>query len=415
MNQQYFYIKDKMHELGRKLVGVVELGYPTYMVHLDFMKPNDDPMYQIDWAIMHFVKDMPCVNIPSVARIIGMEESLIEYRIRTLCETNNLKYVPKSGEYIVTIEGENNYFSSEDSVMYVNSSKDLLVDGHTLKIMDGKIYTARARVESGNKSDTVESATVSKDCRQIKDLLSKLELMTNTNKEKLLIPSDSKDFSTSDEPTFGSIKLYFVFSVDNNGTVFKDVMFNDQIVKVPYYSDKKEKCYFEGYAKFNYGFTNLAIGDTKNRIFDFNSSNIFRILNSLYGWKNIDDTYFTYLTSNYHGQRPLTVNINIDNFKKSLYIRDLIKDLKRGYVEYIPNPKRPDTFIVISVISTDRQVKDIITFDEKVDLLYKTSDKNQLMNFLKESNYIQSRKDLILLGRYDVLESIDILSYIKSI
>ncbi len=404
-----------MNEFGRKLVGVVELGYPTYMVHLDFMKPNDDPMYQIDWAIMHFIKDMPCVNIPSVARIIGMEESLIEYRIRTLCESNNLKYIPANGEYIITVEGENNYFASEDSVMYVNSSKDLLVDGHTLKIMDEKIYTSRSRIESGNKSDTVESATVSKDCRQIKDLLNKLELMTNTNKEKLLIPSDSKDFSTSDEPTFGSIKLYFIFSIDNNGTVFKDVMFNDQIVKVPYYSSKSEKCYFEGYVKFNYGFTNLSINDTKNRIFDFKSNNIYGILNSLYGWKHIDNSYYTYLTDNYNDNRPLTVNININNFMTTTYVRDLIKDLKRGYVEYVPNPKRPDTFIVISVVTSDRQVKDILTFDEKVNQLYKIQDKSSLINFLKESNYIQSRKNLILLERFDVLESIDISSYIKNV
>ena len=84
-------------------------------------------------------------------------------------------------------------------------------------------------------------------------------------------------------------------------------------------------------------------------------------------------------------------------------------------MEYIPNPKRPDTFIVISVISNDPKVKEIISFDEKVDQLYKSQDKNQLMAFLKESNYIQSRKNLILLGRFDILESIDILNYIKSI
>ena len=76
-------IKDKIKELGRTFVGATELWYPTYMVHLDFLKPNDDPMYQIDWAIMHFIDDMPKVDKTSVAKIIGMETSLIDYRIKT--------------------------------------------------------------------------------------------------------------------------------------------------------------------------------------------------------------------------------------------------------------------------------------------------------------------------------------------
>ena len=187
-------IKDKLKSLGRTFVGATELWYPTYMVHLDFEKPNDDPMYPIDWAIMHFIKDMPKVDKTSVAKIIGMESSLIEYRIKYLCDFGDLMYNTDYGHYQITEKGDKDFFSPDGSVMYIHGSKDLLIDGYKLSIMDEKVYSVRSMIRAGYKSDIVENVTVTKDGRPMRMLLRKLDAMSNANKAKLDIPADSRNF-----------------------------------------------------------------------------------------------------------------------------------------------------------------------------------------------------------------------------
>lgn len=133
---EYNSYKADLEKQGKTLVAVAVVKYPTYMLHLELKKPNDDPMFQVDWAIMHFVKDMPCINIPSVSRIIGMEESLVRARLKNLCDDHYLIYYPENGEYGITVDGESDFFKSSNEVYYIKTSKNLLIDGITHKLMD---------------------------------------------------------------------------------------------------------------------------------------------------------------------------------------------------------------------------------------------------------------------------------------
>lgn len=408
--EQIDNIKEKIKSLGRTFVGATELWYPTYMVHLDFQKPNDDPMYQIDWAIMHFIKDMPKVDKASVARVIGMEPSLVDYRIKTLCESGELLFNTDFGQYQITIKGENDYFAPDGSVMYVYSSKDLLIDGNSLSIMDEKVYTARSIIKSGYKSDIVENVTITKDGKPMRKLLRKLESMTNANKEKLDIPADSKNFETSDEPTFGSIKIYFVFSIDKKGDACKDIFYNDNLIKIPFYSNDIHKFFYGRNMNFNFGFTNYEEISTRNRIFEFTNETICNILRNLYKWKYVDSSFFVYKTVSYYHTRPLTITVNLQNFLNSRERKALKEDLKYGEVDYIFDK----SVITLSVVTTDPALKKLLKFDEEVDNIYKNKGLDDLIKWLCNSDFVEKRKDLISLERYDILEKIDNSLFIQS-
>lgn len=408
--EQIDIIKEKVKSLGRTFVGATELWYPTYMVHLDFEKPNDDPMYPIDWAIMHFIKDMPKVDKASVARIIGMEPSLVEYRIKYLCDQDDLMYNPNYGQYEILSKGEKDFFSPDGSVMYIHGSKDLLIDGNKLSIMDEKVYSVRSMIRAGYKSDIVENVTITKDSRPMRMLMRKLESMTNTNKAKLDIPADSRNFETTDEPTLGSIKIYFVVSIDQKGDACKDIFYNDDFIKIPYYSNDIHKYFFGRNLNFTHGFTNYEEKNLKNRIFDLSSETICSILTNLYKWKNIDESYYTYKTYSYFNSRPLTVNATLKNFLACRERRALIESIKCGEVDY----NFDKSVITLSVVTQDTELRKLLAFDEKVEDLYVRQGVEKLISWLCESNLAQNRKYLISLQRFDILEKMDNYLFVQS-
>lgn len=396
-------IKELIKNLGRTFVGATEQWYPTYMVHLDFLKPNDDPMYQIDWSIMHFISDMPKVDKTSVAKIIGMDSSLIDYRIRNLCDSNDLLYNQNYGQYQITDKGKDDYFGPEGSVMYVYSSKDLLIDGNSLSIMDDKVYSVRSKIRSGYRPDIVENVTITKDGKPIRKLLKRLEGMTNANKEKLRIPADSKDFTTNDEPDTGCIKIYFVFSIDSKGNACKDIIYNDEFIKIPFYSNDIHKFFYGRNVNFNYGFTNYEEKDIKNRIFDFTNETICNILKSIFRWKHVDESYYVYKTDNYNNSRPLSVNVNLNRFI-SCPDKNLLKEaLKSGEVDY----QNKENIITLSVVTEDSALKQLLYFEEKVEFFYITKGVDFLVQWLKATDIVENRKKLMILNRFDFLETLD--------
>lgn len=406
---QISVIKDIINGLGRTFVGATELWYPTYMVHLDFQKPNDDPMYQIDWAIMHFIDDMPKVDKTSVAKIIGMETSLIDYRIRTLCEAGDLEF-NKYGHFQITQSGRDNYFGPAGSVMYVYSSKDLLIDGNNLSIMDEKIYGVRSKIRAGYKSDIVENVTITKDGKPIRQLLRKLEKMTNTNKEKLRIPADSKNFTTNDEPDFGSIRIFFVFSIDKEGRVCKDILFNDDFIKIPFYSDDIHKFYYGRNVRFNFGFTNYEDKDVKNRIFDFTHETISHVIADLFHWNEVEESYYEYKTNDYNNSRPLTVKVNLKMFLSSRWKKHLKEAIKIGEVDY----EIRNSVITLSVVSVDPDLDRLLNFEEKINHFRIEKGIDFLIDWLCRSDLVENRKRLIALDRFDILEMVDNKLYIQS-
>ena len=81
-NDEIISIDNLMTALDRTVIGAIDIEYPVYLVHLEYEKKNDDPMYFIDWAIANFIKSCPITDKTSISHILGMSLSLIDYRIK---------------------------------------------------------------------------------------------------------------------------------------------------------------------------------------------------------------------------------------------------------------------------------------------------------------------------------------------
>ena len=50
-NDEIISIDNLMTALDRTVIGAIDIEYPVYLVHLEYEKKNDDPMYFIDWGM----------------------------------------------------------------------------------------------------------------------------------------------------------------------------------------------------------------------------------------------------------------------------------------------------------------------------------------------------------------------------
>ena len=131
-------IEDTMSAMNRLVIGAIYIDYPVYLVHLEYKKKNDDPMYFIDWAITHFMKSQPKLDSMSVSKIIGMDYRLIQYRIKNLKEDGMV--IEHSDGFRITGAGESYFFNDEEEVPFINASSDFLIDGRSLSIMPKVFY-----------------------------------------------------------------------------------------------------------------------------------------------------------------------------------------------------------------------------------------------------------------------------------
>lgn len=143
-------IDETMQAMNRVVIGAIYIYYPVYLVHLEYKKKNDNPMFFIDWAITRFMKSQPKLDIASTAKIIGMDYRLVQYRIKTLKEDGMI--VEGTDGFKITGKGEEYFFNEEDDVPYVNSSSDFLIDGRSLSIMPKVFYDDKGYVDFDKNS-----------------------------------------------------------------------------------------------------------------------------------------------------------------------------------------------------------------------------------------------------------------------
>lgn len=409
-----------MKDRDRLLVGFASIEYPVYMLHLNLKKPNDDSMYFMDWAIIHFIKAQPNVSSNALAWALGMEISMVNYRIKHLQEEGfikiyqNFEVLPKATDY---------FFSDTDKVPIVNDSKDLLVDGISLQLMDPVFYEDYPFVQYNHNSVITRTIIENNDSFEVRKVLEKIENMTDTNKQKYGLPKGSSEFESIDVPGEGVIKLQVTFSIDNKGKVHKEIMYGTHQVKIPALNSKDgnkflDKCcfyHYKGKLRFNEGFNNKETDESAKQIMNFYKDNISEIAEELFGWSNLDsERDYTYNYSETDQMvRPLTFNVSYETFSRCSNRMSLINALNQGYVQYPRNEKRFG--IYISLVTEDDSIIKLIEFNAKVDKYKKENDKKELANFMERNDYVQCRKDLILLQRFDVLENIDNERFIQKI
>lgn len=411
MNKEEIIAVDElMASLDRTVIGAIDIDYPVYLVHLEYEKKNDDPMYFIDWAIANFVKSRPIVDKASISNILGMSVNLIDYRIK-LMKQDGLLSEDKSGT-LLTKAGEDLFLNNNDEIPYISSSSDFLIDGKSLTTMDPIFYSQKGYITFDKNSIYPRAILKGADDIPVKTLLNKLSKMTATNKQKVGLPAESRNFSSIDMPSQGILKVILVFSCDSQNICHKDLFYAGELVKIPAIAETVAKAYFYADMLFNYGYDNMEPRDLIHKAFNFNISDIKALLKYCFDWSEIEDSWYSYDKASI--KRPLTVHVNMKNFASTPGGRRLriLDAIKNGYYEvHIHN--HFEKFIRITVSTNDKELLKLLEFDKEIIRSQKEENLSNMDDIFKKYGVEYSRKGLIMLYRYDILERIDILNYVE--
>lgn len=408
--EEIIVIEKLMTDLERTVIGAIDIDYPVYLVHLEYEKKNDDPMYFIDWAIANFIKSNPIVDKASISHILGMSINLINYRIMLLKQED---FITENGAgTFLTKSGEDYFLNNDDEIPYISSSSDFLIDGKSLTTMEPIFYSQKGYITFDKNSIYPRSILKGADDSPIGILLNKLSKMTATNKQKVGLPADSRNFTSVDMPSQGILKVILVFSCDSQNVCYKDLCYAGKIVKIPSISEIVAKSYFYSEILFNYGYDNMEVRDLIHKAFNFNISDIRNLLKISFGWSEIEDSWYSYgMTSK---KRPLTVHVNMKNLASAPNGNKLrvLEAVKNGFYEvHIPN--HYEKFIRITVDTHDKELLQLMEFNKDIISSQKEKNLSDIDVIFKKYGNEYSRKSLIMLCRYDVLERIDNSKYIE--
>lgn len=398
-------IDETMRAMNRVVIGAIYIDYPVYMIHLEYKKKNDNPMFFIDWAIVHFMKNQPKLDLMSASKIIGMDFRLVQYRIRSLKEDGMI--IEGKDGFKITGTGESYYFNEEEEIPYINASSDFLVDGRDLSIMPKIFYDDKGYVKFDANSIYPRIILQSAEEPLVKTLLTKIEKMSNERKRSFGLPPESKGFFCTDAPSQGLLRIYLVFSCDKNNKFFKDIVYGNQIVNLPAIKEIVDKSYFTDGLNFNYGYDSIDADQLRDKVFSFSSKGIKEFLAYIFHWDDVSDNWFKYENDSHI--RPLSVSLNMENFTKSRNCRRLINCLSLGYNQY----DKDDFFVRVSVETSDKSLISLIDLDKRIDKSKKNNNLNDIDSFFIEYGESYVRKSLILLDRLDCLEDIDNRKYIN--
>lgn len=394
-----------MTAMNRMVIGAIYIDYPVYLVHLEYKKKNDDPMFFIDWAITNFMKSQPKLDSMSVSKIIGMDHRLVLYRIKSLKEDGMV--VENSEGYKITGKGESYFFNEEEEIPFINASSDFLIDGRDLSIMPDVFYDDKGYITFDENSVYSRNILNGSDDIAIKKLLAKIEKMSYERKRSVELPPESKEFSSTDSPSQGLLRMYLVFSCDHSNRCYKDIVYSNQIVNIPSIKEIVDKSYFNDGLRFNYGYDDLDAEKLRNKVCSFSTNGIKEFLKYIFCWNEVNDSWFQYEKDS--KLRPLSVCLNIDNFTKSWHRRKLIKCIEQGYNQY---DKEDEFFVRVTVGTSDESLLRLIDLDKRIENSKKVNNLGDIDSVFNEYGESYVRKSLILLDRLDILEEIDNRKYI---
>lgn len=385
-------IRNEIQFQGRFLLGMANIDYPVYLLHLDYKKPNDDPMFFIDQAICDFIRKQPRTNFASLSRIIGMDEKLVLYRFEKL-KTDAFVVTSKDGNYI-TPNGMDYFFNDEIKIPYIDVSMDFLIDGTNLSLLPTEIYESYRFISK----DTVLVHKIINSATDLSPLLRKIEGMTDTNKAKYKIEAGSTEFKNDSLSSKGIITVTVVFSQDKRKNVYKEIYYEGNKINLPELANILPKSTFGDYAMFSYGYGNDM--NSENVAICPTEKNCNFMINSCLG-----------VDANYQG----TNRIINDGFLCVLITPDIIKNCNepivlkklyaKGYCDF--SSKNENSFISFKVLVKDRVIIDLFKFDDNIENVRKSGNLENVIEYCQRIGIKKSRQNLLKMKRYDVLEQLD--------
>jgi len=394
---------------NRTLIGIIAIDYPVYLVHLEYKKQDDDPMYYIDWSIVKFIEYQPITDKSSLAKIIGLDDNLVIYRIKRLKEEGVIRENEKG--YQITSFGRERFSLANNELPYINDSSDFLIDGINLKPMNKIFYENKGYIRFNRNSIITRTIIKNKDDENINNLVKQIERMPNEKKLSFGLPANSKEYVSVDTPSAGLLKIFIAFSCDKKNLCYKELVYSNTIVNLPAIKEVIDKSYFYGNMSFSYGYSNFEDKFLKNKVCLFNITDMKNIFKDWLCWdeKSFNDTCYYYGSESL--KRPITINLNIENFKTNKKPLRILSALKNGFYEI----GSKDWIFRLTVTTKDKGVEEISHINDCIVKSKKEHDLMDIDDIYNQFGYEKVRKIMIFLKQFEYIEQIDNQKFIKEI
>ena len=122
-------------------IGYYDVSSPAYVVHVEYDSVDTDPFYPLDKAILRYThKDPKHEDLSYFASLTGFDRSLLTTRIRHLKEEGMIRW--QKDRLIVTSDAEKKYLTA-NSRPTVRVSGSFLVDGKDLSFLPAFVYSGK--------------------------------------------------------------------------------------------------------------------------------------------------------------------------------------------------------------------------------------------------------------------------------
>lgn len=404
-------IYSEYKENGIIVLGFIKIKCPTYCLHLDYIAELKDPFFAYDKSICLCYKRKPSANGVFISRILGLGWEFFESRRKYLVDNG---FISENDEkFNVTELGIRHYINENEFQIEVESHIDLFIDGRTFEIWNAE-QRSNILWKKGEKADFPFTPISGGSDEIFEEILEDLnDDDEEFRRQALGISTRAKDFKYSShmfdtctisrwllvykknntpgvalspmddfgEESLGNLNA-ITFFISKEGTVFlsKDV---DHTTEDESYS----------YIEFHYQNKEQA------------KQAFVRKLEKYFGMSEE-----VHLANAPISDIPIRISISEQALRNARGKENLIATLKTGYH---PIYTKDDSILLIPFVPASQAVKNLIEFDSKISEMI-DNNATITVDYLMSERGTKWRMDLITLGRYELLETIDIANFIKA-
>ena len=214
---------------GLKVFSAIRVQCPVLVVHLKMDSRDNDPFFPVDRSILSLYDNNHGWKIPQVAKLIGLDESFIHYRVDSLQSEGMLENL--DGTKFSTDAAKRKYFNEDGERPIVTIYGDLVLDGYSLKPLDKEFYATKAPYSNRRSEMIVPRVILGNDDPDLVHAVHLVEKSNGRVKECYQLEHDSFNYQIEgvEEKSIDNVYVVLAFDTITKKGVRK-VFFKDRFL-----------------------------------------------------------------------------------------------------------------------------------------------------------------------------------------
>lgn len=226
-------IKSALQEKRLTYVGYVNFPIPVYLIHMTYMAKDDDPLFPLDKALMRLIwqthKKTVAFDVATVAAMFHFEPEFIRSRIKRLMRLRYVEIDEQGLSYRTSEVGERIFFEAEERPLK-SYDFEYLVDGKRLRQLPDAVYSGKAFYGLKKENDTCPYFNES-DANIGKVAVERLESCGENAKRAIGVKCDANNFASQEAKQVTLCDIAVVFYM-GNGLLKRQLYFRSTPIEI---------------------------------------------------------------------------------------------------------------------------------------------------------------------------------------